>query len=103
MILFVYALLVYKQIDVNALWGTAASGGWRPSSAPRSDWPCTVFFNILALKCSVVHIVWVVFEAMLLYATGFIERFVSMQLLQQKLMATCEYVVMVVSTNKEVR
>ncbi|KAK4372790.1 hypothetical protein RND71_008174 [Anisodus tanguticus] len=27
------------EIDVEKLWGTAASGGWRPSSAPRSDWP----------------------------------------------------------------
>ncbi|KAE9452910.1 hypothetical protein C3L33_15192, partial [Rhododendron williamsianum] len=28
-----------KQINLETLWGTAASGGWRPSSAPRSDWP----------------------------------------------------------------
>ncbi|GFQ03120.1 uncharacterized protein at1g04910 [Phtheirospermum japonicum] len=28
-----------EQIDVDTLWGTAASGGWRPSSAPRSEWP----------------------------------------------------------------
>ncbi|XP_042055038.1 O-fucosyltransferase 1-like [Salvia splendens] len=28
-----------SEIDVDALWDTAASGGWRPSSAPRSDWP----------------------------------------------------------------
>ncbi|KAL7145224.1 hypothetical protein ABFS83_07G066300 [Erythranthe nasuta] len=28
-----------SEIDVDTLWGTAASGGWRPSSAPRSDWP----------------------------------------------------------------
>lgn len=28
-----------KQIDVENLWGTVPSGGWRPSSAPRSDWP----------------------------------------------------------------
>ncbi|KAK4482577.1 hypothetical protein RD792_009739 [Penstemon davidsonii] len=32
-------LCLHEQIDVDALWGTAASGGWRPSSAPRSDWP----------------------------------------------------------------
>lgn len=24
---------------MNTLWETAASGGWKPSSAPRSDWP----------------------------------------------------------------
>uniref|UniRef100_A0A5B7AKM7 O-fucosyltransferase family protein n=2 Tax=Davidia involucrata TaxID=16924 RepID=A0A5B7AKM7_DAVIN len=28
-----------SEIDLETLWGTAASGGWRPSSAPRSDWP----------------------------------------------------------------
>ncbi|KAL7219844.1 hypothetical protein ACSBR2_012832 [Camellia fascicularis] len=28
-----------QQINLETLWGTAASGGWRPSSAPRSDWP----------------------------------------------------------------
>ncbi|RZC67467.1 hypothetical protein C5167_011162 [Papaver somniferum] len=28
-----------KPISVDELWETAASGGWRPSSAPRSDWP----------------------------------------------------------------
>ncbi|KAL6538528.1 GDP-fucose protein O-fucosyltransferase 1 [Orobanche gracilis] len=28
-----------RIIDVDTLWGRAASGGWRPSSAPRSDWP----------------------------------------------------------------
>ncbi|CAH9080144.1 unnamed protein product [Cuscuta europaea] len=27
------------EIDVETLWRTADSGGWRPSSAPRSDWP----------------------------------------------------------------
>ncbi|KAK9282433.1 hypothetical protein L1049_005350 [Liquidambar formosana] len=29
------------KLEMNAeeLWSTAASGGWRPSSAPRSDWP----------------------------------------------------------------
>ncbi|RZC68760.1 hypothetical protein C5167_031943 [Papaver somniferum] len=28
-----------KPVSVDELWETAASGGWRPSSAPRSDWP----------------------------------------------------------------
>ncbi|KAG8369644.1 hypothetical protein BUALT_Bualt14G0035100 [Buddleja alternifolia] len=28
-----------SEIDVDRLWDTADSGGWRPSSAPRSDWP----------------------------------------------------------------
>ncbi|KZV34866.1 hypothetical protein F511_00768 [Dorcoceras hygrometricum] len=27
------------EIDVDTLWGPAASGGWKPSSAPRSHWP----------------------------------------------------------------
>ncbi|THF95447.1 hypothetical protein TEA_007770 [Camellia sinensis var. sinensis] len=30
---------LFPQINLETLWGTAASGGWRPSSAPRSDWP----------------------------------------------------------------
>ncbi|XAR60955.1 hypothetical protein NMG60_11034510 [Bertholletia excelsa] len=28
-----------RHASVEELWDTAASGGWRPSSAPRSDWP----------------------------------------------------------------
>ncbi|CAI9271364.1 unnamed protein product [Lactuca saligna] len=28
-----------SEIDVQKLWDTADSGGWIPSSAPRSDWP----------------------------------------------------------------
>ncbi|KAL6342289.1 hypothetical protein AAG906_007503 [Vitis piasezkii] len=28
-----------SKIDLEALWGPADSSGWRPSSAPRSDWP----------------------------------------------------------------
>uniref|UniRef100_A0A1D1YRL9 O-fucosyltransferase family protein n=1 Tax=Anthurium amnicola TaxID=1678845 RepID=A0A1D1YRL9_9ARAE len=28
-----------ESFDLDKLWGTAASGGWRPSSAPRSNWP----------------------------------------------------------------
>ncbi|KAJ4811793.1 O-fucosyltransferase family protein [Rhynchospora pubera] len=28
-----------ENIDVDKLWRTANSGGWRSSSAPRSDWP----------------------------------------------------------------
>ncbi|XP_073284224.1 O-fucosyltransferase 1 isoform X2 [Primulina huaijiensis] len=28
-----------SEIDVDTLWDTAASSGWRPSSAPRSYWP----------------------------------------------------------------
>ncbi|XP_073158767.1 O-fucosyltransferase 1 isoform X2 [Henckelia pumila] len=28
-----------SEIDVDTLWATAATGGWRPSSAPRSHWP----------------------------------------------------------------
>ncbi|XXG73567.1 hypothetical protein AAC387_Pa07g2466 [Persea americana] len=29
------------SIKLDDLWGTAASGDWRPSSTPRSDWPHT--------------------------------------------------------------
>ncbi|KAL5781400.1 hypothetical protein ACOSP7_006429 [Xanthoceras sorbifolium] len=28
-----------SQINVDKLWESADSGGWKPSSAPRSDWP----------------------------------------------------------------
>lgn len=28
-----------SEISLEELWETADSGGWRPSSAPRSDWP----------------------------------------------------------------
>ncbi|KAJ6290048.1 hypothetical protein OIU78_025879 [Salix suchowensis] len=28
-----------EQISVEELWKSANSGGWRPSSAPRSEWP----------------------------------------------------------------
>ncbi|KAK0608613.1 hypothetical protein LWI29_033366 [Acer saccharum] len=28
-----------SEINVEKLWESADSGGWRPSSAPRSDWP----------------------------------------------------------------
>ncbi|XP_042517606.1 O-fucosyltransferase 1-like [Macadamia integrifolia] len=27
------------EVNVDELWAPVASGGWRPSSAPRSDWP----------------------------------------------------------------
>ncbi|CAI0436841.1 unnamed protein product [Linum tenue] len=30
---------VPSEINVEQLWGSADSGGWRPSSAPRSHWP----------------------------------------------------------------
>lgn len=33
-----------EQINAEALWGTAASDGWRASSAPRSDWPRMQFY-----------------------------------------------------------
>ncbi|KVI08257.1 GDP-fucose protein O-fucosyltransferase [Cynara cardunculus var. scolymus] len=28
-----------SEVDVNKLWDAADSGGWRPSSVPRSHWP----------------------------------------------------------------
>jgi len=31
---------------VDKLWGPATSGGWRPSSAPRSYWPCMLLLMI---------------------------------------------------------
>lgn len=28
-----------SEINVEKLWESANSGGWRPSSSPRTDWP----------------------------------------------------------------
>lgn len=43
-----------SEIDVEALWRTADSGGWRPSSAPRSDWPPppSVTTGYLRVRCN---------------------------------------------------
>ncbi|PIN19077.1 hypothetical protein CDL12_08246 [Handroanthus impetiginosus] len=43
-----------SEIDVNKLWGTAASRGWRPSSAPRYDWPSpqTETNGYLRVRCN---------------------------------------------------
>ncbi|TQD81332.1 hypothetical protein C1H46_033115 [Malus baccata] len=30
---------MFTQINLDELWRSADSGGWRPSSAPQSDWP----------------------------------------------------------------
>jgi len=32
-------MLLLKDVDVNKLWRTAHSNGWRASSAPRTYWP----------------------------------------------------------------
>ncbi|XP_024533823.1 O-fucosyltransferase 1 isoform X2 [Selaginella moellendorffii] len=32
-------VIVHSHIDVNSLWTSSSSSGWRPSSAPRSFWP----------------------------------------------------------------
>lgn len=37
--LFFFSDIMIKQINVEELWESADAGGWRPSSAPRSDWP----------------------------------------------------------------
>ncbi|PSS09656.1 GDP-fucose protein O-fucosyltransferase protein [Actinidia chinensis var. chinensis] len=42
-----------QHVSVDDLWGTAASGGWRPSSAPRSDWhPPSESNGILRVRCN---------------------------------------------------
>ena len=33
------SVLLLKDVDVNKLWRTADSNGWRASSAPRTYWP----------------------------------------------------------------
>jgi hypothetical protein len=33
------SMLPLKDVDVNKLWRTADSNGWRASSAPRTYWP----------------------------------------------------------------
>ncbi|XWS13404.1 hypothetical protein CRYUN_Cryun36dG0034400 [Craigia yunnanensis] len=36
----IYAkLTIAVVINAGELWESAKSGGWRPSSGPRSDWP----------------------------------------------------------------
>ncbi|XP_031475388.1 O-fucosyltransferase 1 [Nymphaea colorata] len=42
------------EIDVNKLWRTAASDGWRPSSAPRSNWhpPPAESNGYLKVRCN---------------------------------------------------
>ncbi|KAF9606184.1 hypothetical protein IFM89_023639 [Coptis chinensis] len=43
-----------SQISVDQLWDTAASHGWRPSSAPRSDWqpPPSESNGYLRVRCN---------------------------------------------------
>lgn len=47
-----YYVLLSEQINAEALWGTAASDGWRASSAPRSDWPRMQFYLSMSLTNS---------------------------------------------------
>ncbi|XP_066167834.1 O-fucosyltransferase 1-like, partial [Oryza sativa Japonica Group] len=37
--LLLTSVLLFKDVDVNKLWRTAYSNGWRASSAPRTYWP----------------------------------------------------------------
>ena len=37
-------LTMFVQIRVEELWNSAESDGWRPSSAPRSEWPRMMLF-----------------------------------------------------------
>ncbi|XP_011622062.1 uncharacterized protein At1g04910 isoform X1 [Amborella trichopoda] len=43
-----------EKIDVGKLWVTASSGGWRSSSAPRSNWPSppTESNGYLLVRCN---------------------------------------------------
>ncbi|XP_058093301.1 O-fucosyltransferase 1 isoform X2 [Magnolia sinica] len=45
---------IRSEIKLDELWGTAASAGWRPSSAPRSDWlpPPTESNGYLRVRCN---------------------------------------------------
>jgi hypothetical protein len=49
--MFIYFLVFdfffEEQINVEELWKSANSGGWKPSSAPRSKWPrmCSSFYQ----------------------------------------------------------
>jgi hypothetical protein len=46
--LILISVLLLKDVDVNKLWSTADSKGWRASSAPRSYWPRT-FVSVISL------------------------------------------------------
>ncbi|KAL2484146.1 O-fucosyltransferase family protein [Forsythia ovata] len=43
-----------SEIKVDTLWGTATSGEWRPSSAPRTAWPppLTETNGYLRVRCN---------------------------------------------------
>ncbi|KAM0939027.1 putative GDP-fucose protein O-fucosyltransferase [Dioscorea sansibarensis] len=43
-----------QNLDVNELWGTAAAGGWKPSSSPRSHWspPPNESNGYLRVRCN---------------------------------------------------
>jgi hypothetical protein len=42
-------VLLLKDVDVNKLWRTADSNGWRASSAPRTYWP-RMFVSVTSLE-----------------------------------------------------
>lgn len=44
-----YVFTMSVQIHVEELWNSAKSGGWRPSSAPRSEWPRMILFSTFSL------------------------------------------------------
>lgn len=109
---YLFIFFVWEQIDVDELWGTAASGGWRPSSAPRSDWPRMFFFNFSSINvfdfvdCLRKWFCMLLFSSIvssLKFVTCMLFVNLFVQLLQQKLMGTYVFVVMVASISREVR
>lgn len=92
---------VHDQIDVDTLWGRAASGGWRPSSAPRSDWPSKFGLHMFHIYTCFVGSRGFILKKWIYWLLFCV--YMPIQLLQPKPMATYEFVVMVDSISKEVR
>lgn len=86
-------LTICKQIKAENLWEPAASGGWRPSSAPRSKWPRMWF-------CMIIH------AHIHIHNDNFVVQFMVplfLQLLHKRAMAICVFVVMAAWINSAVR
>ncbi|PWA43979.1 GDP-fucose protein O-fucosyltransferase [Artemisia annua] len=50
----VFGRIAIAAVDVEKLWDAADSDGWRPSSAPRSDWspPSSESNGYLRVRCN---------------------------------------------------
>lgn len=82
-----------KQIHLEELWGPAASGGWRPSSAPRFEWPRTFLSSLSNLN--ILSSIWIIKFAFFSLS--------CLQLRQRRPMAICGFAVTAVWINRGAR